>query len=1686
MSSNAATDQDALYYLYLSGDWAGPFQVPQIRDLVEKGTVTGDAIAYDSIKQQHFMVEELINVANKPALSSRSSPAKQATSSTADNFDDIVEIAPEQAAAFDHVFKSLQVFYQSYLALTERNGLNLHQAAMDLRNSHQQLNDELALRCSDIGALSRLINEIDEVSDYLANRQQLIHLWQQLSELEKIDIGNASDQAYIAAIAVLKSLAEHAQQMEPAGDSSSSVLLDLEGLDDDADSVITRKILISARSEVANTKRDMDALQVAYNEAQEQHAKDLEKARKYLEKAEAARAEERHLARQTAAEVRNLAAEIQRLANEPDVIGSDDQELIDQVAHLGNELSSADISSLAYVAEDVLIRLIGHLRLLAEGGGGDTTPLRTELARARDSVIESQQRVEQLTSECDTLRQQYEQQRLAAEKASERAQDREHRLRSTVTALEVTKELHMEVMEDLKSQLHTAQTRVESMEKDLATVRGAMQDSTGTVEARGKAIQHEMERMVEMKAMLEVRSHELSASLKNAEDELAKAQTSSDDTSLAEVLAAKVNALRTTFDATTYRLQEQEKIAERLAKELEASRIEASELRSRSDSLSGELSDARSSLSSSKRRLDELHEAYANLEAERQSLQTELHHRRSTDTIHKIPEDARSSERISKLEKDALMLSRQLANEKRQVEALNEAKKSAEARVQELAREREELRTKFETLQTEHSSDHARHTSAIALSTQAAIEAERRLRELQDQVSIIESKNKTRQSTDGDRLEPSTVRVGQNNALESTTNISLVSELEQTKREYARIRAELDTLKKTEDSESVAPPELARLRYIEGELIVAQQSITDLEERHAQAVAERERVKRELERLKGEREAAAVEHRTALKSARDRLTESQARVAELEAQLSAESNSDDDSGIRTHLDQSLIEQERLGTEVQKLAGDLAKLNGTAPNDRDQQLVGLAKASQQLASEQEKVMVLTRSLMETLQQADHARNRTVELEQLVTARTSERDRLLSDLDRLRAELSTAKLGIDPAPELREAISKRDQALEELELVRQELDEVRGKLSDRTRAHSTLEQLSNEQQRIRTLEKQIATLTSENAQHQQMFNEARARMAQALIERDELATELAAIRSRPDHSAELKMLRRRLVRAKRIIKNLRRERDEAIAQQQHSATDLHELSTQISRMKTAQRAAAEALGIPVPPDHGYTTGHLAAAMSPFVDATGHGSHVPKAVTHRIAAASGFTASKDKSAGIGFGSGSLSATPAIHPGSLAPRAVTRNIFDKPTANKDAFTSAYGKPAIPGVQNEEQMHPASHGTQVLEPKRHTNTFRPTSLVRGRPWRTAVIVSGAITACAFFLAPPLIPFSSQGVVNAQVMALTAPIDGRYFDASPALNQLITANQLMGTIRNDKVDTTQLDTLTTKLSALASKQTELKSIITELAQERDSLDARITTYRTSRIESLNRRITEESKQLAIRLETLSTATADTLPGLRAAFDAQSNLVNDLSKQLLVIQDGSFPDPEKPTIVLKHETVLLKITDLNEQETTLAKDIASIQMDITREQTRIAVLKEAPVPSTNNGILYSRKANDQQWLKKGDTIAHIADPKTILIESVMHPRYMNDIQPGDQVQIELTGERRRVNGTVKDLVPLKGQDAQMATTLSSLLADHFKVRVEINPTAGPVTIGQNVKLMITGKDPGWFSRFIAWGYGETRF
>ena len=1692
MSSNAATNQATLYSVYLNGEWTGPYRVSQIRDLVTHGTITTDAIAYAAAQERHYLVEELLatNPAGEIQLVNSADSTVPAVPAL---FGDVFDMAPRTSESFDKVLPDLKAFYVAYLGLTENTGESKKLLA-DLKNAHHSLIEELDRRRSDINTLSRVINEIDHVGDYLADRHQLPQLWQLLSEMEKIDLAVRPDDGVFSARAVLVMLAGRAESQASAEDHGSSVLLDLAGLDDEADSVITRKILISAvRNEVASTKRDMDVLQQTYNELQEQHNKDLEDARKKVEKAESARREERLATNQTIAEVRNLAAEIQRLANKTDITGSNDPELVRQVVHLGEELRTADASTLAYIAEDVLIRMVAHLRNLATNVGGDSAPLRAELAHARESLTQAHAQVAQLTTERDNLRIQNELSRLAAEKASERAKEREHRLRSTVTALEVTKELHQEVMEDLKVQLHTAQGRVEDMERNLASFRGEMKDTTETVEARGKALKNEMQRMVEMKTMLEVRSSELSTSLKSAEADLAKAQSSEmgQDAALAEALAAKVTQLRATYEITTNRLKDQEAIAERLTRDLEVSRQEALELRGRSDQLSSELGEARGSLSASRHRLAELHQAYARLDAERESLHTELHQRKFTDTIHKIADGSdHPSERISKLERDSALLEHQLGAERRQAEQLAETRNALEIRISEIAVERNELRQKLDSLQQEHLVEHTRHAAAMAKSTQTAIAAEGRLRDLQNHIVELETRLLTpRKISEIDVLEPSTARVtahAHHNALESSEQQNLRTKLDEITRERDLALIELERLRAVPVAEWSPDATAKRLIELEQQLTSAHAEVAAVAERHAQVVAERDRVQREFARLRNELESAAVEHRTALKSARDRLSESQERVANLERQLATSAARDADGGaLRQLLDQSLTEQERL-------ASELARLQVSMPADRDQQIIGLAKATQQLASEQDKVNVLTRSLVETLQQSAGARDRSQELQTHLDLRTGERDQLQDQLNRLRAEIDNARLGVGAGSNLDEvaltALSKRDQALIELDHVRQELADTKAKFNLHAQTNSTLENLGQEQQRILTLESQLSALQKEADQRQQMFHEARARMVQVSSERDRLAAELAELKSRPDQEAELKMLRRRLIRAKRQIKRLRRERDAAVAERQRSATNLHELTGQIERLKSSQRAAAEALGLP--------PSALLSDPQPSGTRKIFASDQPAVVTREFhpldlsgsRQALGATRAKARPLAAAAGEGGLVSAFG------RPQVISKTAN---YGNVPVFTSRLGAPTV-----GNHSHPALMSAKSV--RKH---------VFSRKFIVTTIVAGGLVTAAGVLAivlPNMFPISDKAVVNCKVAIVVAPIDGRIKDFKARLGESIAVGDHVAYIQNDLLDHSQL-------RALETEAQNNQRLFTDLQQRHDTdqrekirlLDA-LAQWRATRVLALTNAL-DAAKTAQTLAKTAIDNSDARLRGLRLAGVSTADLiepavayeraklqhavaekaVSDLEKSSAAIAAGERDSDWERHAILDETSKRFAVSHIELPR--LSKITQAINEQKTTEENRLASLRAATVTATDAGKIHQLFATKEKPLRSGDRVASIKLPATVannvVIECEISDSLASNITLGSDIAAYLMTDRREVHGRIiakidpgSSIESASAGENDWANDFISKHHFHTIVRIglegETPNSLNEINISQSVKVMFLGNNPNVLDRFMA--------
>jgi chromosome segregation ATPase len=173
------------------------------------------------------------------------------------------------------------------------------------------------------------------------------------------------------------------------------------------------------------------------------------------------------------AELRALAAEIHHLASEIDeqVVGP---ELRAKVDRLAEELRVAQPSGLTPIAEDVLVAMIERLRAYGEDAGEknalreqveNLAQSRTELSQMRTEMHVLRQREEGLLEDKGKLQAQIDEYRRNAERIERNAKAREHQLKATVAALNVTKQLHDDVMRVLHEQIEQAGRKVTEGDK---------------------------------------------------------------------------------------------------------------------------------------------------------------------------------------------------------------------------------------------------------------------------------------------------------------------------------------------------------------------------------------------------------------------------------------------------------------------------------------------------------------------------------------------------------------------------------------------------------------------------------------------------------------------------------------------------------------------------------------------------------------------------------------------------------------------------------------------------------------------------------------------------------------------------------------------------------------------------------------------------------------------------------------------------------------------------------------------------------------------------------------------------------------------------------------------------------------------------------------------------------------------
>jgi chromosome segregation ATPase len=1463
--SNQAPASTSLIYLYVGAEWSGPFQIEQIRFFRHHGQVESDTYAYDPEGQRHYTVGELLALSEvalgETRLEGTDNPLaapdldETSTPSTSRIFISAEESSDPTATlgtSLDALPDPLRTFLSTFRLLNEGRPQQRTQAQAHLREMASVIGIQLSAAVSDVATLRGLTEDILRLADYLANRMQDDALWEAIDALRGFKPETDAEAAIMAARMVISCLVEHVGRrhggQNPPGlvpvvrtsehlrdqtrdvKPSLSDTQELKALSDSWEqphASTARNIMRDARKELKSTEADLDAIQRAYAELQATHARDLMEAREMLASLESARADEVANAAQAMAEVRSLAAEIHRLAEET-LIGEDD--LKGEIRQLTDELKGHDATAMAPLAEALLIRLVARLRNLAAEPGVAQTPgevgmLREDLAKVRGELVGARAQILVLTDERDRLRRQLDEQRAAADRAIANSKEREQRLRSTVTALEVTKDLHQDVMRELDVQLTTAQKRVGEMEEELFSVRGELTHTRTHLADRTQELQAEMRRAVELQAMLEARRVELSGHLQDAEAQLMQAQVAQStpgaevDPELMEALAAKVNHLRTMFEATKRRLDEQQQVALALEEELTASRREASELRGRSDALTGELDDARVGLAAAKKRFEELNRAYARLESERESLQHELIQRKGTDVVHNGGERSSGSARLDTAQSGTARLNKavealearlsetqhrleqanaHLESERRRVQELTLSHSQFQVRVDDLTADRDHLRLELDKLHSEHFSEHSRHAASIAVATQSAIDSERRLKEaiarqveLEDQVDWLQR----HQAAPDTALQQLSID-GEEHL---SSQFVAPAQAQKLIHDLAEARAEVERLRAGQTSEANGQRHVLtdRLQQIESDLAQATAARDGTIASLQATIAERDRLGRELARLHGEHESAAVEHRVSLKAARDRLGESQARVQVLEKELEqihAQPLPADPRIAERAAEHSAERISELVAERGRLSEQIRDLSSTiARGDIGDELPAVRR---QLDQELERIKALTRGLAEAQSQSDQVRARVAELEGRATHSQHERDQLQIEVERLKGELLLAQahagLSRDSDHDRRtqvetkihEVLADREQLLSELSRVNADLMQVRGRLVRAESESFAADRLPAEYARMRELELQVLQLRNEQQTTASELAQVRARLAQTTSERDQLHEEVARLRAQlaqvnaagvgTQLVDELVGLRDKLTRAKFRIRNLRKERDELLARLGESVSSTKSTGSSSATGSSSVTGSSSATG--------FSSAQLAVS-APSVEAPGlTQKNLPLVAGTRFEYASGTRQALSDGPGNGSAPGRL-ARPVTS--ALVRRVADDGLRPAPSG----FTSVIGRPRIASVRQEREVVP------VQVPAGRGPWWW--LAVGGTPLLMCGLVGGTVLLVAWSR-----PYSNQAVVDAEVRTMVAPIEGLLALHKREVGEHLVAGTDLAVVINDKLDRGGLERMQTQFHDL--------------------------------------------------------------------------------------------------------------------------------------------------------------------------------------------------------------------------------------------------------------------------------------------
>jgi multidrug resistance efflux pump len=355
--------------------------------------------------------------------------------------------------------------------------------------------------------------------------------------------------------------------------------------------------------------------------------------------------------------------------------------------------------------------------------------------------------------------------------------------------------------------------------------------------------------------------------------------------------------------------------------------------------------------------------------------------------------------------------------------------------------------------------------------------------------------------------------------------------------------------------------------------------------------------------------------------------------------------------------------------------------------------------------------------------------------------------------------------------------------------------------------------------------------------------------------------------------------------------------------------------------------------------------------------------------------------------------------------------------------------------------------------------------------------------ATAWQLAPGVWSITStQAVVNARLLTLHSPIEGRVTTAPPAVGKAVGTDSTLLEVENTLVDSTHLEELQIEAASLGERVVGLKAQQAELDQLKNQLAEDARHYHAAAVRRLEREVDEakavaaatdaflkqrtyRKDQLAKLFSSRHVSELEMVTGELALEAAQSkaaqaqSAVRRLSEELEATRGSSFiglgegrndvpySQQRAHEIAIHQQEIAAKIQEFSARS-------LQVQKQLRIEKERLERQAKCAVPAPMDGIVWRRSVAVGSSVTRQTELIQLLDASDIFVDALVNERYFGDIQPGDSVTIKLIGSHVEVPGTVTEVLGqvVLGEDRSLAA--EALHAGRHEIHLLIAFADGP--------------------------------